>query len=148
MNLIEFKDLPSTETPINSSNLNLLQDNVEDAIGEVNKINDANLLMSSSDVIPITPTTGSNYGNYGNSYYYKKGTKVHVHLGLSGLTPNASSVVFTLPEGYRPKDIPPIIGLGQGVNEIIGGQVQGYGEIMIYPTSQYALFDFEFDAFN
>ena len=32
MEKINFKDLPSTETLINSSNLNLLQDNVENAI--------------------------------------------------------------------------------------------------------------------
>ena len=35
MNKIEFKDLPSTDTPIYSANLNLLQDNVEDAINEL-----------------------------------------------------------------------------------------------------------------
>lgn len=36
MNKIEFKDLPSTDTPIDSTNLNNLQDNVENAINEVN----------------------------------------------------------------------------------------------------------------
>ena len=36
MNKIEFKDLPSTDTPIDSANLNALQDNVENAINEVN----------------------------------------------------------------------------------------------------------------
>ena len=35
MKKIPFKDLPSTDTPIDSANLNLLQDNVEDAIDEV-----------------------------------------------------------------------------------------------------------------
>lgn len=32
MNKIEFKNLPDTTTPLNAENLNLLQDNVEDAI--------------------------------------------------------------------------------------------------------------------
>lgn len=32
MKKINFKDLPLTETPINSNNLNLLQDNIEEAI--------------------------------------------------------------------------------------------------------------------
>ena len=36
MEKINFKDLPSTETPIDSTNLNNLQDNVENAINEVN----------------------------------------------------------------------------------------------------------------
>ena len=35
MEKINFKDLPSTETPINAENLNQMQDNIEDAIGEI-----------------------------------------------------------------------------------------------------------------
>ena len=34
MNKITFKDLPSTETPINAENLNLMQDNIESAVNE------------------------------------------------------------------------------------------------------------------
>ena len=142
MALVEFKNYPSTETPLNAENLN----NNFNEVNKVNVKNDASLLMSSSDIIPITPKAGSNYSTYGNSYYYKKGTRVHVHLGLQGLTPNASNVVFEFPEGYRPKNVMSIIGLSQGVNDIIGGQAHGY--IQIYPTHEYALFDFEFDVFN
>lgn len=36
MEKINFQDLPSTDTPIDSANLNALQDNVENAINEVN----------------------------------------------------------------------------------------------------------------
>ena len=35
MDKINFQNLPSTETPINADNLNLLQDNIEDAIEEL-----------------------------------------------------------------------------------------------------------------
>ena len=35
MQKINFEDKPSTNSPINGTNLNLLQDNVEDAIDEV-----------------------------------------------------------------------------------------------------------------
>ena len=35
MQKINFEDKPSTNSPINADNLNLLQDNVEDAIDEV-----------------------------------------------------------------------------------------------------------------
>jgi len=34
MDKITFKDLPSTETPINAENLNLMQDNIESAVNE------------------------------------------------------------------------------------------------------------------
>lgn len=39
MNKIEFKDLPSTDTPIDSANLNLLQNNVENDIGDLSNLN-------------------------------------------------------------------------------------------------------------
>lgn len=43
MEKIEFKNLPDKTTPINTNNLNLLQDNVEEAINNVEKtINDIN----------------------------------------------------------------------------------------------------------
>ena len=57
MEKITFKDLPSTDTPINSTNLNLLQINTEDAINEVLNL-----------VYPIgrgfIDFTDTNYSNY------------------------------------------------------------------------------------
>lgn len=35
MNKINFENLPSTNTPINATNMNLLQDNVEDGINDI-----------------------------------------------------------------------------------------------------------------
>lgn len=35
MELIEFKDLPNTDTPINAENLNKMQENIESAINEI-----------------------------------------------------------------------------------------------------------------
>lgn len=141
MALIEFVD------GVTKGNAETFNNNFNE-VNKVNVKNDASLLMSSNDVIPITPLVGSNYGNYGNSYYYKKGTKVHVHLGLSGLTANTSNTVFQLPEGYRPQTIMPIHGLGQGMGYPIAGQVSGSGTINVYPEKGYAIFDFEFEAFN
>lgn len=37
MEKIEFKDLPSTDTPINAENLNKIQTNIEIAINNINK---------------------------------------------------------------------------------------------------------------
>ena len=52
MNKIEFKDLPDTTTPINASNLNTLQDNIEDEFNEVEeKINAINNYSATETVI-------------------------------------------------------------------------------------------------
>lgn len=52
----------------------------------------------------ITPTASgvSNYSSYGNSYYEKAGNVVHVHIGVSGVTANTVTAIYTLPSGYRP----------------------------------------------
>ena len=60
MKKIPFKDLPSTDTPIDSANLNLLQDNVEDAINEVK-----------DDIIYVEYSTTygpANQANYSNRF--------------------------------------------------------------------------------
>lgn len=138
MALIEFQD------GVTKGNAETFNHN----FNEVGATNDSSLLINESDIIAITPSVGANYGNYGSSWYYKKGTKVHVHLGLSGLTANNTNDIFVLPEGYRPKGLIGITGLGEGMYQVIGGQVTTIGEIKIYPLNEYALFDVEFDAFS
>lgn len=60
----------------------------------------------------FTPTSGSSYSNYGGCYYEKYGRLVHVHVGVSGLTTNTSTNIFTLPTGYRPSS--PMFAHGTG----------------------------------
>lgn len=141
MALVEFVD---NQPPyLNASNLN-------NNFNELNKVSRANdpTLLTNITPIEITPTAGSNYSGYGNSYFYKIGTRVHIHLGLQGLTANTNQYVATIPEGYRPRGTLAIVGLGATQTEIIGGQAYPGGSISIQPVSQYALFDYEYDAFN
>lgn len=42
MDKINFQDLPNTSTPINASNLNLLQSNIENALGNIQSGSNAN----------------------------------------------------------------------------------------------------------
>lgn len=58
--------------------------------------------LTNEDIISFTPLVGTNYSGYGNCYYYKKGSRVHVHVGLQNLTPNSTAIIFTLPQEYRP----------------------------------------------
>ena len=121
---------------------------VNSQLNKVIKINDSDLLMSSDNFIEIVPLVGSNYAPYGNSYYYKVGTKVHVHLGLSNLTANDSNVIYNLPDGFKPWTTMSAVGTGSGLDDIVAAQISKGGEIRVYPSKSYALFDFEFDVFK
>lgn len=63
MEKINFQDLPSTSTPLNSDNLNLLQDNMEDAIIPIK-------LVSISDTAPASATIGDMYYNTTDNKIY------------------------------------------------------------------------------
>lgn len=113
------------------------------------KINDSSLVMSADNVVVITPTaTGvTNHSGYGNSYYYKKGSKVHVHLGLK-IDVTTLVQISTLPEGYRPKGVIGSIGLGSEINNYSGVQITEAGLIQCRAANGYCLIDVEYDAFN
>ena len=95
MEKINFKDLPSTETPIDSTNLNNLQDNVENAINEV-KINDTGW-------IPLTLI--NNWAIHGSQWQQPSYRKVNNEVFVRGLISGgiANSVCANLPSGYRPR---------------------------------------------
>ena len=62
MEKINFKDLPSKDTPIDSKNLNLLQTNVESAINELNSENE-NTYSLKKEVSNISFNDLMNYGS-------------------------------------------------------------------------------------
>lgn len=68
MEKINFQDLPSTSTPLNSTNLNQMQDNMEDAIIPIK-------LVTISESAPSSATTGDMYYNTtDNKVYTATGT--------------------------------------------------------------------------
>ena len=77
MEKINFKDLPSTDTPINSSNLNQLQTNVENAINGVVE-------------------SGSN----ANGSYIKFGDGTMICMNLASCGANLDSVQVTFPQAF------------------------------------------------
>lgn len=87
MEKINFEDLPSTDTPIDSKNLNLLQTNVENAINEISE---------KSEWI----TLSSDY----QCFYRKVGKVVELNMIASSksLEFGKNIVLGTLNEGFRP----------------------------------------------
>ena len=58
------------------------------------------------------PTTGSAYTGYGGCYYEVYGRMIHIHVGVSGLTANTGTSIYTLPSELRPYS--PIFAHGTG----------------------------------
>lgn len=77
MEKINFQDLPSTSTPLNSTNLNQMQDNMEDAIIPIK-------LIDISNTAPSTATTGDMFYNTTDNKIY---TATATNTWDSGSTP-------------------------------------------------------------
>lgn len=110
-----------------------------------NYINSHNL--KSSIIHQVTPTVGSNYEMYGNTYYYKVGSRVHVHVGIS-INAQSYTVIFTLPVGFRPKTMLGFVGVGSGLDNFAGLQIKADGKITVIAKNGYVLADMEFDTFE
>ena len=110
-----------------------------------NYINSHNL--KSSIIHQVTPTNGTNHPYYGGTYYYKTGSRVHVHIGIN-LTTKNDTTIFTLPVGYRPYTIIGAVGLGTATNATSGVQILKNGNVVVNTQSSYALIDAEFDTFE
>jgi hypothetical protein len=111
-----------------------------------NKMNTASLIFDTTKRITITPTSGSAYSSFGNCYYYKKGTRVHIHIGIQGLTANSNTQISTLPAGYRPDSYIAGLGIGNTLAQKSAIQIETDGKVIVRTEGQYALIDFEYDA--
>ena len=101
-------------------------------------------ITTSGEKVTFTPTNGSSYSNYGGCWYSKSGDIVEVHVGVSGLTANTLTTVFTLPEGYRPKSIKCAMGQAGAANNLSEMQIGTGGLVRVQSTSTYAMTDITF----
>lgn len=104
-------------------------------------------ILKQTDIKYFTPNNASNYEGYGNCYYYKIGSRVHLHVGVS-ISSTSDITIGNLPEQYRP--ITPVcaVGLGSDMSTFSKMQVSEYGRMNINSSSGYALIDVEYDTLN
>ena len=139
-------------TPTTGSTNPVTSGGVADAIQQSTAINDPALLTSfdASKRIVFTPTSGQSQASYGGCWYGKIGTRVYLHIGMTGLTANAAPVtVFTLPAGYRP--IADMVCLGAGgasYTSIAIMSVNTSGVVRVNSQDAYARIDMMFDALS
>ena len=115
----------------------------------LNKINEATMLLSSSNVISITPSGATNHTGFGGSYYYKTGTRVHVHLGIK-MNTTTRSEIFNMPAGFRPKGTICVLGGGADGNvpDISSVEILEDGRIFAKSNTHFVCINTEYDAFN
>lgn len=89
----------------------------------------------------------TNYSGYNNSYYYKHGSKVHIHLGIK-IDTTEFITIFTMPEGFRPKSLTGALGIGSSPINFVGIQIDTIGRIQTQTSNGYCNADIEFDVFN
>lgn len=122
---------------------------VIERIGE--SINNASTLIESTAKQTFTPTDATSDNTWGGCFYYKVGSRVHVHIAINDLVQDPSYTVtniFTLPQGYRPTCDIFFNGRGTLYTNTAKGHIDANGDIDIASETTDAYFDFEFDAFN
>lgn len=94
------------------------------------------------DKTTITPTNATAYSSYGNCYYERHGSIVHVHIGVSGLTANATTIIASLPSEIIPST--KIFASGMGGSFTLGAlcRIETNGSVQVCSEGTYALCDF------
>ncbi|WAX12219.1 hypothetical protein CS266P3_00022 [Clostridium phage CS266P3] len=113
------------------------------AVRELNR----KLNVSASDIVSITPLVGQNYPNWGGCYYYKSGSRVHVHLGIQGLPANTVATVFMLPDIVRPKTRILSIGSSGSFPKVARVEISLDGGINVTSQDTYAAVDIDYDTY-
>lgn len=100
------------------------------------------ITISASDLIAGTPVSG-----WGGCWYYKIGTRVHLHIAVSGVTANTNVQVFTMPSKYRPYGSINAAGRGSNGSEVSNLWVESTGAVYIRSVASTGIADIEYDAF-
>lgn len=90
----------------------------------------------------FTPTNATSYSTYGNCYYERQGRIVHVHIGVSGLTAGATTIIASLPTAIIPST--KILAYGMGGSFLLGAmcRIETDGSVQVRSDGTYALCDF------
>lgn len=116
---------------------------LEEQLAELNR----KLNVSVSDIVNFTPLAGQNYPNWGGCYYYKSGSRVHVHLGIQGLPANQVATVFVLPEAVHPKTRIFSVGSSGSFPGVARTEIALDGGINVTSQDTYAAADIEYDTY-
>lgn len=101
--------------------------------------------------IYFTPNNVTQESGYDNCYYFKENGIVHLHLGFTTTTYNTDTVIFQLPEGFRPKAYVASAGYSSsisGLRDTCNATVSSAGYITITAKGQFNILDMCYLAEN
>lgn len=142
LNLINVTgNINSAAVSYDNTSSGLTATNAQDAIDEVNS------KTKWSAAITFSPNVYSSWNVYGNCYYKKKNDTVELNVSMINTAGAESTVITTLPVGYRPAH--PIafaaISLGTNVFGVGGVFVSDNGDVSITSPNSYLLANIKFD---
>ena len=91
----------------------------------------------------FSPAAGAAYGDFGGCWYARDGKHCHVHVGISGLTANTGTSVYTLPSDMRP----PTLVLALGMSDFLSPAriiVFANGSVEVLTSTTSALLDIDY----
>lgn len=138
-------DMPMYKIIIDGLNITEVQKVYSEApnITELNR----KLNVSAADIVSFTSLVGQNYPNWGGCYYYKSGSRVHVHLGIQGLPANTVATVFILPDIVHPKTRILSIGSSGSFPGISRTEISLDGGINVTSQDSYVAADIDYDTY-
>lgn len=97
--------------------------------------------------IEPNPSAGAAWSAQGGLYYYKIGSRVTVHVALSGLTTSTQQTIFWLPAGYRPYAFNSVRVIGSGNTDQGVIKVNPSGSVQTYVAANtYIAGEISFDV--
>ena len=117
-----------------------------DVLMSVDSLN-RKLNVSAADIVSFTSLVGQNYPNWGGCYYYKSGSRVHVHLGIQGLPANTVATVFILPDIVHPKTRILSIGSSGSFPGVARVEISLDGGINVTSQDSYVAADIDYDTY-
>lgn len=140
----------TSEIPFKRVRLNGLAiesvENMHDNVPSLSELN-RKLNVSAADIISFTPLAGQNYPNWGGCYYYKSGSRIHIHLGIRGLPANTVATVYILPEAVRPKTRILSIGSSGSFPGVARTEISLDGGINVTSQDSYVAADIDYDTY-
>ena len=91
----------------------------------------------------FSPTAGAAYSDFGGCWYAREGKHCHIHVGISGITANAFTNVYTLPPDMRP----PTLVLALGMSDYLSPArivVYANGVVEVLASTTSALIDIDY----
>ena len=81
-------------------------------------------------------------------WYYKIGSRVHIHCAVQNITADSNLQMISMPSGYIPYNVIVAGGRGSAATSPATIWINSSGVVSVRSTTAYAAGDLEYDAFS